>query len=173
MYWIVHTAAFLHIFAGLGIRSFTHRSFPHFAQIKWATVSDSLRSLKTNERPWANPSGRSEEMSNREQIAQVAQDKWASLSNLLRLLRGNERMSVSLKKCWLNKSKILFLVFFIYDLKKFIEKWVNPSFPFYGEQCERFAHDRSFPLSDVSKSLRLFTSLRGNKRSWANHSGRS
>ena len=38
-------------------------SVAHFAQIKWATVSDSLRSLKTNERPWANRSGRSEEMS--------------------------------------------------------------------------------------------------------------
>ena len=38
-------------------------SFAHFAQIKWAPVSDSLRSLKTNERPWANRSGRSEEMS--------------------------------------------------------------------------------------------------------------
>ena len=33
-------------------------SFPYFTQIKWVTVSDSLRSLKTNER-----SGRSEEMS--------------------------------------------------------------------------------------------------------------
>ena len=63
--------------AGLGIRSFAHCSFAHlliahFAQIKWATGSDSLRSLKTNERLWANPSGRSRQMSDREQIAQVA-----------------------------------------------------------------------------------------------------
>ena len=43
---------------GLGIRSFAH-----FAQIKWATVSDLLRSLKTNERPWSNRSGRSEKTS--------------------------------------------------------------------------------------------------------------
>ena len=50
--------------AGLEIRSFAHRSFAHslirwfahFAQIKWVTVSDSLRSLKKNERPWANRS---------------------------------------------------------------------------------------------------------------------
>ena len=49
--------------AGLGIHSYTHCSFAHFAQIKWATVSDLLRSLKTNERPWAIRSGRSEEMS--------------------------------------------------------------------------------------------------------------
>ena len=34
-----------------------------FAQDKWATVSESLRSLKTNEQPWAIHSGRSEEMS--------------------------------------------------------------------------------------------------------------
>ena len=31
------------------IRSSLIHSFAHFAQIKWATVSDSLRSLKTNE----------------------------------------------------------------------------------------------------------------------------
>ena len=40
-----------------------HRSFAHFAQIKWATMSDLLRSLKTNEQPWAIRSGRSEKMS--------------------------------------------------------------------------------------------------------------
>ena len=72
------------------IRSFAHCSFAHspfrsnqlwaihsdhsrqmsdreriaqVAQRKWATVSESLRSLKTNERPWAIRSGRSEEMS--------------------------------------------------------------------------------------------------------------
>ena len=57
------------------------RSFTHFAQIKWATVRDSLRLLKTNERPWANSSGRSEEMSDREWFAQVAQRKWAMWVN--------------------------------------------------------------------------------------------
>ena len=45
-------------FSGLGIFSFAH-----FTQIKWVTVSDLLRSLKTNERPLAIFSGRSEEMS--------------------------------------------------------------------------------------------------------------
>ena len=88
------------------IRSFAH--FAHFAQIKWASVSDLLRLLKTNERPWVNRSGRSEEMSDCEQIAQVAQDKWATMSDSLRSLRGNEQMSDLLKKCWLKKSKILF-----------------------------------------------------------------
>ena len=52
--------------------------------------------------------GCSEEMSDCERIAQVAQDKWATMSNSLRSLRGNERMSDSLKKFWLKKSKILF-----------------------------------------------------------------
>ena len=37
--------------------------FAQIAQDKWATVSESLRSLKTNEQPWAICSGRSEEMS--------------------------------------------------------------------------------------------------------------
>ena len=41
-------------------------------------VRESLRSLAKNERPWAIRSGHSEEMSDREQIAQVAHQKWAN-----------------------------------------------------------------------------------------------
>ena len=41
-------------------------------------VSESLRSLTKNEWPWAIHSGRSEEMSHREQIAQVAHQKLAN-----------------------------------------------------------------------------------------------
>ena len=41
-------------------------------------VSKALRSLTKNERPWAIRSDRSEEMSDREQIAQVAHQKWAN-----------------------------------------------------------------------------------------------
>ena len=40
-------------------------------------VSESLRQLTKNERQWAIRSGRSEEMSDREKIAQVAHQKWA------------------------------------------------------------------------------------------------
>ena len=87
----------LYIYPGLGIRSFPHRSVAHL-----------LRSLKTNEQPWANRSGRSEEMSEREWISQVTQDKWGTVSDLRRSLRGNKRMSNSLKIFWLKKSKILF-----------------------------------------------------------------
>ena len=57
---------------------FAHSLIAHFAQIIWTTVSDSLRSLMTNERPWVNRSGCSRQMSNSEWIAQVAHDKWAN-----------------------------------------------------------------------------------------------
>ena len=62
----------------LRIRSSLIHSFAHFAQFKWATVRDLLRSLKTNERPWAN---RSEEMSDREWFAHFAQIKWGMWAN--------------------------------------------------------------------------------------------
>ena len=65
--------------AGLGIRSFTHRSFAH-----------SLILLKSNELLWAIRSDRSRQMSNCERIAQVAQDKWATVSESLRSLMTNE-----------------------------------------------------------------------------------
>ena len=92
-------ALFQEQITGLGIRSFAHCSFAHllillksnellysvycerFAQIaqdKWVTVRESLRSLKTNEQPWANGSGRSWQMSNHEQFAQVPHDKWTN-----------------------------------------------------------------------------------------------
>ena len=81
---------------GLGIRSFAQ-----IAQIKWATVSDSLR---TNERLWANPSGRS-----------------CQKSNLLRSLMINERFA---QKNWLH-CKIVFLVRFLYF---FMSDLLIPSF---------------------------------------------
>ena len=46
---------------------------------------------------------------------------------------------------------------FMYDLKFFLGKiselLIFAYFLFLGEGCERFAHDRSFPLSNVSESL--------------------
>ena len=80
MCWYITRAGNLLIHSSL-IRSSLIRSFAHFAQIKWATVSDSLRLLKTNEQLWANRSGRSEEMSNHERFTQVAQRKWAIWAN--------------------------------------------------------------------------------------------
>ena len=103
----------------------------------------------------ANRSGRSEEMSDRKRIAQVAQDKWATVSDLLRLLMINERMSNSLKKFWLKKSKILFFCMF--------------SIRFFNLKNEPIAHCLFFGEWWTTFS----DSLRGNERSWANRSGRS
>ena len=83
----------------------------HFTQIKWATVSHLLRSLKTNEQLWANRSGGSYQNNDHEQIAQVAHDKWATVSDLLMLLMINEQMSDLLQIIWL---KSYFLVCLIY-----------------------------------------------------------
>ena len=66
---------FASFWAGSGIRSFTHRSFSQINQDKWAAVSESLRSLKRNEWPWVNCSGRSGQKSNHEQFAHVTHDK--------------------------------------------------------------------------------------------------
>ena len=44
--------------------------FAQIAQDKWATVSKSLWLLRGNEQPWANRSGRSRQMSDRERFAQ-------------------------------------------------------------------------------------------------------
>ena len=145
-------------------------------------VSNSLRSLKTNERPWANRSGCSEEMINRERIAQVAQDKWATMRDLLRSLRGNERMGDLLKKCWLKNLKSCFTMFYLRFLKK-IEKMSKSLISSFlvsdvseslislksNEQCERIAHFALQKWATMSDWLR---SLRGNERSWANRSGR-
>ena len=168
------------------IRSSLIRSFAHFAQIKWATVSDSLRSLKTNEWPWANRSGHSEVMSNHEWITQVAQDKWATMSDSLRSLRGNEWMSDLLKTFWLKKSKILFnYVLFKVFLKKF---WKNVriahfrSFPlFFGEWCEGITHfaqikwaiwaNRSFRITKTEQPWAIrsgHSEEMSNGRKWAN-----
>ena len=109
-------------------------SFAQIAKIKWVTVSDSLRSLRTNERRWANHSGCSCQKSDHEQITQVTHDKWVTVSDSLRLLMINEWMSKSLvfsnqiahllfgsqktndslKKIWL---KSYFLVHFLYIKK--------------------------------------------------------
>ena len=92
------THSLIHSFTHSLIHSFTHslihsfHSFcsfclnqmsncERFAQIgqdKLATVSKSLMSLISKERPWANHSGPSWQMGDRERFAQVAHDKWAN-----------------------------------------------------------------------------------------------
>ena len=115
------------------------------AQSKWASVTESLRLLKTNEWPWAIHSGHSEEMSD------------------------------SLKKCWLKKSKILFFSMFYLKNDRiahslFFSEHVSESLRSLtkNERCERIAqvaHQKWVTMSH------LLTSLRGNERSWGNRSG--
>ena len=123
--------------------------FAQTAQDKWGTVSELLRSLKTNERQWVNCSDCSSQMSDREQFAQVAHDKWATVSDLF-------------INFWQKKSKILFFSMFyieLFVLKK--ERFAHSLI--FGERCEQ-------KWATMSNSLR---SLTKNERPWANRSGRS
>ena len=70
------------------------------------------------------------------------------MSNSLRLLRGNEGMRASLKKFWLNKSKILFY-YVLFTVKKKNFKQVSESLI------------SSFLVKNVSESLIL---LKSNER---------
>ena len=72
------------LMAHLLIRSFRSnqmsdcKQFAQIAQDKWATLSESLGSLRGNERSWAKRSGPSRQMSDREWFTQVAQKKWVN-----------------------------------------------------------------------------------------------
>ena len=123
--------------------------FAQVAQDKWATVSESLRSLMTNEGMWAIRSGCSGQMSESyfgtflhflevfnkmlitsersERIAQVAQDKWATVSDLLRSLRRNELS-------WANRSDRS------PNISELLTFWANRSFAhFFLPKNKRFA----------------------------------
>ena len=91
--------------------------FAQITQIKWETVSNLLRSLRTNEPLWANRSGCSCQKSDREQIAQVAHDKRATVRDSIRSLIINEQISKSLV-FWANCSFALSLT----KIKPFAQK---------------------------------------------------
>ena len=124
------------------IHSFAHRSFAHLFILhksnerSWAIRLDPSKQMSD----WANRSGRSRQMSNRERINQVTHDKWATVSDSLRSLIINERLSDLLKKCLLKNLKS----YFLYVLNRFFylknERFAH-SF-FFGEQCERIAHQK-------------------------------
>ena len=59
-------------------------------------------------------------------------------------------------------------MFYVYTIfkKNFLKNECIALFLCFGEPCERFTHNRSFPPSDVSESLRLLTKNQG----WAPHS---
>ena len=138
----------------LGIWSFAHPSFAQIAQDRWANVTNSLRSLRTNEQLWGNRSGHSWKMSKCEQFAQVAQEKWANeqitrfFEQSLNFLFCSQKISDLLKKNWKTCIFCMFLQFFGSFLKK--------------------QTIRSFLLSEVSKLLR---SLRTNEQPWVICSG--
>ena len=102
----------------LGICSFAHPSFAQIAQDRWANVTNSLRSLRTNEQLWGNRSGHSWKMSKCEQFAQVAQEKWANeqitrfFEQSLNFLFCSQKISDLLKKNWKTCIFCMFLQFF-------------------------------------------------------------
>ena len=57
--------------------------FAQIAQDKWATMSESLRSLRGNERSWVIRSGRSEEMSDVSEL-HISPTKNEQMSDLLK-----------------------------------------------------------------------------------------
>ena len=141
-------SSLIHSFAHLLFRSNKMSDCERFAQIardKWATVRKSLRSLKTNERPWAIRSGFSEEMSD------------------------------LLKKCWLKKSKILFYYvllnfFFLWANSSFSlissflwAMWMSRSF------CSNQMSDVSESLISLRGNEQLWANHSGHSRQMSDH----
>ena len=126
-----------HSFPGLEIRSAHIRSFAHFAQIKWATVSELLRSLGGNERPWANRSGLLRQKSDHERFAQVAQRKRAirssgcspKMSDVSKSLRSLTKNEQPWAICSGRSPKMSELLFF----------WANRLFAHFFANKQRFA----------------------------------
>ena len=127
--------------------------FAQVTQDKWATVSESLRSLMTNEGMWAIRSGCSGQMSkwaNRSVF-------WANRSCSLLL----KKMNNSLKKIWKNRILVRFHIFWKFFLKNahsFWAKWANRSSR-SGQMSdrERFAQVAQKEWTIVSESLRSLT----------------
>ena len=128
------------------IRSSLICSFAQIAQIKWATMSDSLRSLRTNERLRVNRSGPSCQKSDRERCAQVAHDKWANERSTCFFERIAHLLFRSQKKANWSKNlpKIVFL-----------ERFLN--FFFYKTSDLLIPSGHLPKMSDVSESLRSIT----------------
>ena len=95
--------------------------FAQIAQDKWVAVSESLRSLRGNERSWAIHSGRS--------------DKMSDVSESLILLTKNEQMSDSLNNFWLKKSKILFYLRFLKKNNFRQNEWIAHSLIFWQKRA--------------------------------------
>ena len=145
-----------------------------------SNLSESLRSLMSKERPWANRSGRSWQMSDHERFAQVPHSKWVNCSFFL---SKSHICSFAHKKLAIaqNLTKIIFLVHFLYVLFFKTSNSLIPSFLMSDvreslrlltknkrcEQIAKVAHQKVSDHDSMSDSLRSLT------RPWANCSGRS
>ena len=171
--WVITRAGNLPICSSL-IRSFCSNQISdceRFAQIakdKWVTVSESLRSLKTNEQLWVNRTDRSRQMSDRERFAQTAHDKWVNEQFAQKNLPKNLKsyFSVCFIYFFLNLKYEWFAhsLFLVSDVSESLRPLTK------NERCEpivQFAHQKWVTMSD---SLR---SLTKNEWPWANCSGRS
>ena len=118
-------------------------------------MSDLLRLLKAKERLWANCSGRSWQMSDRERFAQVAHDKWA-----------NERFTQ------IFLTKIIFLVRFIYVfLFKKTSDSLIPSFLMrYVRESLRLLTKNEWPWAIRSGPWANRSGHSPKMSKWANHS---
>ena len=123
--------------------------FAQIAQIKWATVSDSLRLLRISERLWANRSGRSCQKSDSLRLPILNEQMSKSLifsERIAHLLFRSQKTSDSLKKIWL-KSYFLYVFFKISDSLLLSFLWAMLA------NCSCC----SLKMSDVSESLRSLT----------------
>ena len=116
-----------------------------FAQIaldKRATVSKSLRSLMTNERPWANRSCCSPKMSDVSESLLLLKNEWPCAIHSARSPKKWGTMSESLRLLTKNEPMGQLLVFFERTL----------SFAHFFAKNERFAQktDKRIPSPDIS-----------------------
>ena len=155
-------------------------SFTKIAQHKWANVSNSLRSLRSTERLWANCSSRSWQMSKYEWFPQVTQDKWAN-EQIARLFWASHSFSLSLRKNeWFNKKlKILYFLYIFYSFFEIFKKRKRFAHSFWAKwgncsghsgqmsDLEQFAQVTQKEWAIMSESLRLLTKNLANE--WITH----
>ena len=126
-------------------------------------MGESLRSLMSKEAPWANCSGCSWLMRDREWFAQVVHDKWANRS----FFWANLSFALSLTKNEQFAPKnltiiVFFGTFFLTSdllIPSFLMSYVSKSLRWLtkNEWCEQIAQVAHQKWATISKSLRSFT----------------
>ena len=111
-------------------------------------MSKSLRSFTKNERPWVIRSGRSEGMSNHEQIAQIAHQKWANepiahfLEHISSFAHGKKR-AIRSKNRWANFQPCSYLGPRSVNLL-YLSMWLMINcHPYLGPSKDHWGHDWS------------------------------